>query len=153
MKLSTIGHDHASMEETPSVMNRPSARRRILVIDHDDDVRGLLCDQLSALGFEVAAEDNGVSGLSRVAYDWDTAPFHGLLVELQMPVLGGLAVLQEMAERFPTVPVIAMSDSAHVGKLRQAMKLGAREYLIKPFDRELFRRKCQNVFLESTESP
>ncbi|HSA63007.1 MAG TPA: response regulator [Nitrospiraceae bacterium] len=128
-------------------MTRPSIRRRILVIDHEDDVRGLLCDHLSALGFEVAAEDNGMSGLSRVACDWDTAPFHGLLVELQMPVLGGLAVLQEMVERFPTVPVIAMSDSAHVAKLRQAMKLGAREYLIKPFDRELFRRKCENVFL------
>jgi two-component system response regulator GlrR len=140
------------MEEMPAAMNSPSTRRRILVIDHDDDTRGLLCDQLSAFGFEVAVEDNGVSGLSRVAYDWDSAPFHGLLVELQMPILGGLAVLQEMAERFPSVPVIAMSDSAHVGKLRQAMKLGAREYLIKPFDRELFRRKCQSVFLGGTES-
>ncbi len=132
-------------------MNIPSTPRRIIVIDHDDDVRGMLCDQLSAFGFEVAAEDNGVSGLSRVAYDWETAPFHGMLVELQMPVLGGLAVLQEMAERFPTVPVIAMSDSAHVGKLRQAMKLGAREYLIKPIDRELFRRKCTAVFLNGKE--
>lgn len=153
MRLSSIRHDHTAMEEAPTAMNRPATRRRILVIDHDDDVRGLLCDQLCAFGFEVAAEDNGVSGLSRVAYDRDTAPIHGLLVELQMPVLGGLAVLQEMVERFPTVPVIAMSDSSHVGKLRQAMKLGAREYLIKPFDRELFRRKCQNVFLGGIELP
>lgn len=147
MKLPLTGDDSAALEETPQAMTRPSTRRRILVIDHDDDVRGMLCDQLSSFGFEVAAEDNGMSGLSRVAYEWDTAPIHGLLVELQMPVLGGLAVLQEMVDRFPTVPVIAMSDSAHVGKLRQAMKLGAREYLIKPFDRELFRRKCQTVFL------
>jgi CheY-like chemotaxis protein len=147
MKLSLAGDDSAALEDAPETMSRPSTRRRILVIDHDDDVRGMLCDQLSAFGFEVAAEDNGMSGLSRVAYEWDTAPIHGLLVELQMPVLGGLAVLQEMVDRFPTVPVIAMSDSAHVGKLRQAMKLGAREYLIKPFDPELFRRKCHTVFL------
>lgn len=134
-------------------MKTPSTRRRILVIDHADDVRGMLCEQLCAFGFDVAAADNGVSGLSRVADDWDTAPFHGILVELQMPVLGGLAVLQEMCERYPTVPVIAMSDSSHVGKLRQAMKLGAREYLVKPFDRELFRRKCLTVFLEGPGPP
>ena len=153
MRFSTLRHDHPAMEETPTAMNRPSTLRRILVIDHDDDVRGILCEQLSTFGFDVEADDSGVSGLTRIACDWDTAPIHGLLVELQMPVIGGLAILQEMVERFPTVPVIAMSDSAHVGKLRQAMKLGAREYLIKPFDRELLRRKCHSVFLGGTESP
>lgn len=124
-----------------------TTRRRILVIDHDDDMRAAVCAHLTALGFDVIAEDNGVSGLSRLAYDHERAPFHGLVVELDMPVLGGLAVLQEMTERFPSVPVIAMSDAAHIGKLRQAIKQGAREYVIKPFDGELFRRKCRAVFL------
>ena len=151
MRSSSILRYTASKGETVTTMNIASLRRRILVIDHDDEVRGMLCDQLSSFGFEVAAEDNGMSGLSRVTYDWETAPFHGMLVELQMPVLGGLAILQEMAERFPTVPVIAMSDSTHVGKLRQAMKLGAREYLIKPFDRELFRLKCMTIFLDGKD--
>jgi CheY-like chemotaxis protein len=148
---SSIRRDGPTTEPSPAVNSSAGGRRRILVIDHQDEVRALLCDQLSALGFEVAAEDNGVSGLSRMAYDWEHAPFHGMLVELQMPVLGGLAVLQEMSERFPSVPVIAMSDAAHVGKLRQAVKLGAREYLIKPFDAELFRRKCLSVFLDGAE--
>jgi CheY-like chemotaxis protein len=130
--------------------SRPT-RRRILVIDHDAVTRGLLCDHLSALDFDVAAEDNGLSGLARLSGEWDQARFHGLLVELQMPVLGGLAVLQEMSERFPTVPVIAMADAAHVGKLRQAVKLGAREYVIKPFDAELLRRKCMTVFLSDSD--
>jgi DNA-binding NtrC family response regulator len=56
-----------------------------------------------------------------------------------------------MCERFPTVPVIVMSDSLHLAKLRHAMKLGAKEYLVKPFDPELVRRKCLNVFIERTE--
>jgi DNA-binding NtrC family response regulator len=133
------------MEETPK-MERIGARPRVLVIDDNDDVRGALCDRLSAIGFDVAAENNGVSGLSRVACDWETSPFHGLLVELQMPVLGGMAVLQEMCERFPSVPVIVMSDAQHIAKLRQAMKLGAKEYLVKPFDPELVRCKCLSVF-------
>jgi DNA-binding NtrC family response regulator len=127
-------------------MERIGARPRVLVIDDDGDLRGALCDRLSAIGFDVAAENNGVSGLSRVACDWETSPFHGLLVELQMPVLGGMAVLQEMCERFPSVPVIVMSEAKHIAKLRQAMKLGAKEYLVKPFDPELVRRKCLSVF-------
>jgi CheY-like chemotaxis protein len=150
MQLSTSARQEESMSEAPMVMSSVSTRRRILVIDHDADVRGMLCDRLSALGFDVAAEDNGISGLTRVAYDWETAPFDGLLVELQMPVLGGLAVLQEMRDRFPAVPVIVMSDSSRIGKLRQAMKLGAKEYLVKPFDAELVRRKCLNVFHDGT---
>lgn len=139
--------------EAPIPMNPTSGRRRILVIDGDDDVRGALCDRLSCLGFEVSAENNGVSGLARVADEWETAPFHGMLVELQMPVLGGMAVLQEMRERFPSVPVIVMSDSIHISKLRYAIKMGAKEYLVKPFDSELIRRKCMSVFLDGKEQP
>jgi DNA-binding NtrC family response regulator len=130
---------------------KSSSRPRILVIDDNDDIRGALCDRLSAIGYEVAAEDNGLSGLARVSKEWETAPFDGVLVELQMPVLGGMAVLQELSERFPTVPVIVMADSVHVAKLRQAMKLGAKEYLVKPFDTELVRRKCMTVFLNGKE--
>lgn len=145
--------DDVAMKEVERTMNGPASRPRILVIDHDDEARTVLCNQLSAFGFEAVTENNGVSGLSRVASDYETTPIHGLLVELQMPVLGGLAVLQEMVERFQTVPVIVMSDAAHVAKLRQAIRLGAREYLIKPIDRELLRRKCEGVFLEEKGLP
>ena len=87
-----------------------------------------------------------MSGLARVVCDWESSPFNGLLVELQMPVLGGMAVLQEMRDRFPSVPIIVMSEARYISKLRQAMKLGAKEYLIKPFDPELVRQKCLSIF-------
>jgi len=148
MNLVSTDNPSVSAEEAAPTME--SLRRRILVIDDNENVRGALCDRLSALGFEVAAEGNGVSGLARVAGDLRAAPFDGLLVELDMPMLGGMAVLQEMCERFPTVPVIVMSDAMHLAKLRQAMKLGAKEYLVKPFDPELVRRKCLNIFLDGS---
>ena len=152
MSLSSAVRQGSTAKEGPIAMEMTTTRRRILVIDHDDDVRGFLCDRLSAIGLEVAAENNGVSGLSRVAYDWETAPFHGVLVELQMPVLGGMAVLQEMRERYPTVSVIVMSGAEHIEKLRRTIKFGAREYLVKPFDAELLRRKCMSVFLDGKDS-
>jgi len=150
MKLFSTAVGSDSTEEAVTTMEKTSLRRRILVIDDNEDVRGTLCDRLDSLGFEVAVESNGVSGLARLAEDSEAAPFAGMLVELHLPVLGGMAVLQEMCERFPTVPVIVMSDSLHIAKLRQAMKLGAKEYLVKPFDSELVRRKCLNVFLDGS---
>lgn len=134
-------------------MEKASVKRRILVIDENDEVRKDLCHQLSALSFDVAAESNGVSGLSRMEYDWESAPFHGVFLELHMQVLGGLAVLQEVVDRFPSVAVIVMSDVKHIDRLRQAMKLGAKEHLVKPFDHELVRRKCLSVFLHGKGLP
>jgi len=125
-----------------------SLSRRILVIDGDDDVRGILHDRLSALGFDVVVESDGTCGLSRITANQQTNPFHGLLVELFLPDLDGLAVLREVLARFPTIPVIVMADSLHVANLRQAMNAGAKEYIVKPFDSELFRRKCLSVFRE-----
>ena len=151
MKLFSTAVESDSTEEAVTTMEKTSLRRRVLVIDDNEDVRGTLCDRLDSLGFEVAVESNGISGLARVTEDSEAAPFAGMLVELHLPVLGGMAVLQEMCERFPTVPVIVMSDSLHIAKLRQAMKLGAKEYLVKPFDPELVRRKCLNVFLDGTQ--
>jgi DNA-binding NtrC family response regulator len=96
------------------------------------------------MGFDATGEDNGISGLTRLVRETPHAPFSGVLLELDMP--GAMAVLQELRDRYPSLPVIAMSQSILIDRLRQAVKLGAREYVVKPFDAELFRRKCLLVF-------
>lgn len=121
-------------------------QRRILVIDHDEDFRLAVCDRLVAMGFDATGEDSGISGLARLARETPRTPFAGVLVELDMPVLGGMAVLQELRDRYPSMPVIAMSHSILIDRLRQAVRLGAREYIVKPLDAELFRTKCLIVF-------
>lgn len=151
MRQASARCKHPPKEERSPVMETLPSRRRILVIDHNDDVREILCDHLSAIGFDASAEADGASGLSRLASDQAIRPFHGVLVELEMPALGGLAVLRELRERFPSVPVIVMSDALHVTKLRQAMTAGAKEYLVKPFDSGLLRHKCMNVFLDGKD--
>jgi DNA-binding NtrC family response regulator len=121
-------------------------QRRILVIDHDDETRNIVCEHLLRLGFSVARDDNGISGLIRIAHEKARAPFDGLVLELDMPVLGGMAILQEMRERHPEIPVIVTAISGQIKRLRDAMNLGAKEYLVKPFDSDLFRRKCRLIF-------
>lgn len=126
----------------------PATRRRILVIDHDEVARIRLAEQLSSLGFEVTGADNGPAGLARLTDAYPQDPFHGVLVEMHLPQLGGLAVLKEARTRFPGVPVMVMSDAAHLAALRDAVNQGAREYVLKPFDAELVRRKCLSIFAQ-----
>lgn len=126
-------------------------RRRILVIDHDDEARYIICEHLLSLGFSVEREERGISGLVRIVEDKVRAPFDGLVLELDMPVLGGMAILQEMRERHSEIPVIVTAPPGQIQRLRDAMNLGAKEYLVKPFDAELFTRKCRRIFGEVVE--
>ena len=146
MRLAAIVPEESSTEGMSCVTEQMSMRRRILVIDHDDEARGIVCDHLLRLGFSVTKEDNGMSGLVRIADENMRAPFDGLVLELDMPVLGGMAILQEMRERYPEIPVIVTAIPSQIKRLRDALNLGAKEYLVKPFDTELFTRKCRRIF-------
>ncbi|MEQ1794718.1 MAG: response regulator [Nitrospira sp.] len=148
MKLATVIQHDIMTEQEPNMMPESSVQRRILVIDHDDDMRLSVCDQLARWGFEAEGEDNGVSGLARLAQSTPAAEFTGMLLEMDMPVLGGMAVLQEMKDRHPTIPVIVMARTLHIDKLRNAVRMWAQEYIVKPFDPELLKLKCAAVFSE-----
>ncbi|WP_181416865.1 response regulator [Nitrospira lenta] len=124
----------------------PLVRRRILVVDHDDEIRLSVCSQLAQWGFEAEGKDTGLSGLARLAQAGSAPEFAGMLLEMDMPVLGGMAVLQEMKDRHPTVPVIVMAQASHIDKLRNAVRMWAQEYLVKPVDPELLKLKCASVF-------
>ena len=146
MRVATLLRHSLMAEQDPGMMTDSPVRRRILVIDHDDDIRLSVCSQLAQWGFEAEGEDNGVSGLARLAQTNPVTEFAGMLLEMDMPVLGGMAVLQEMKDRHPAIPVIVMARIPHIDKLRNAVRLWAHEYIVKPLDQELLKLKCASVF-------
>lgn len=146
MRTATLPQHDLMTGQDPSMMTDSLVRRRILVVDHNDDIRLSVCSQLAQWGFEAEGEDNGVSGLARLAQTDSVTEFAGMLLEMDMPVLGGMAVLQEMKDRHPTVPVIVMAHIPHIDKLRNAVRMWAQEYIVKPFDLELLKLKCAAVF-------
>lgn len=146
MSLTSATADKKASEQSSTMVPYSLRRPRILVLDHDDDTRVAVCDRLAHLGFDAEGEADGVSGLARMVQDPQVHPFAGVLLEIDMPVLRGMAVLQELKDRHPQVPVIVMADARYIKKLREAVNLWARDYLLKPFDTELMRRKCQAVF-------
>ena len=127
---------------------RRMKRKRILVIDDDVDIRVLLWDRLEAMGFEVVTESNSHAGLSRIELDARRAPFDGVLLELFLPVLDGIAVLEDLQMRHPEIPVIVMSTAIHSSAFQGAIESGASDCIAKPFAADVFANKCERVFLK-----
>ena len=127
---------------------RRMKRKRILVIDDDVDIRVLLWDRLEAMGFEVVTESNGQAGLSRIEQEMRLGSIDGVLLELFLPVLDGIAVLEDLQMRYPEIPVIVMSTAIHSSAFQTAIESGASACIAKPFAADVFANKCEKVFLK-----
>jgi len=114
----------------------------LLVVEDEEDISLMLQDRLMFLGFYVTIAGNGSEGiaiLERMVID-------GILMDIQMPVMDGLTMLKQVRERYPNIPVIAMSAELNKNKLIQAIELGANDYLLKPIDTDLLAKKCSQIF-------
>jgi len=103
---------------------------RILVVDDEEIVIRSCLRILGAGGYQVEAVASGREALQKI----DEAPFDVLLLDIMMPKMDGLEVLQKVKESHPDIQVIMVTGLAQVGTAVRAMKLGAFDYLPKPFD-------------------
>ncbi len=108
-------------------MNEPKAR--ILVVEDDESILLGLEMNLSAEGFEVETELDGVSGLRRAL----ASPPDLMILDVMLPHENGFEVLRKLRESGATFPVIMLSArSAEVEKV-MGLELGAEDYITKPF--------------------
>jgi DNA-binding NtrC family response regulator len=108
-------------EETP----------HLVVADDDETVRNLLTMQAERGGFTVQSAENGAEALDLVNDDTDV-----VLLDLQMPVLDGFGALERLAQEHPGLPAVVLTSVDEASDAVRAMKLGALDYLTKPFDPE-----------------
>jgi len=107
-------------------------RTHILVVDDEEIVRESLSSWLREDGYRVETAPDGPSALERVkAEKWSI-----LLVDLKMPGMDGLQVLEEVKKIQADAAVVIMTAFATVDTAVNAMKYGAYDYLVKPFDPE-----------------
>jgi phosphoserine phosphatase RsbU/P len=102
---------------------------RILVIDDDPMLRELISSCLADKGFEVDQAADGEEGLQCM---FQQSP-DLLLCDVQMPRADGLEVLKVVKEKYPNLPVIMISGAGFISDVVAALRLGAWDYLIKPF--------------------
>jgi two-component system NtrC family response regulator len=103
--------------------------------DDDAALRKVIVYKLKRKGFDVAAVENGLEALALL----DTRPFDLLLSDMRMPKMSGLELLEAAKRKQPLLEVVLMTAYADVSQAVKAVKLGAFDYLTKPFeDDQLF---------------
>jgi len=109
--------------------------KQVLVADDESNLRRVLKAQLQHDGYEVHSVGDGEAVLEAMSEHHIDV----LITDLRMPKLDGMQVLKAVSERHPDVPVIMITAHGTVDTAVEALKLGAFDYVTKPFDRAEFR--------------
>jgi DNA-binding NtrC family response regulator len=112
---------------------------RILVIDDDASVRNMLSIVLKKGGYDVSSADSSEAALKRLKNE----AFDLLISDIKMPGISGIDLLRKIKAISPEVPVIMITAYASTNDAVEAMKLGAEDYVSKPFDLEELKRTIE----------
>lgn len=132
-------HDHSTI---------PKTRPRILVVEDEPSVAGLLSNVLENLGYEVLKARNGREGLDVVA----SHAIDGILLDMHMPEMDGRTMLDELRWLGYRMPVLVMSGGLDLPALRQLLNEGAQGFFLKPVTLESLKQSCQQLFKKDEPS-
>ena len=107
-------------------------KETILIVDDDEGVRQILATALEAAGHSATGMESGERALSAVRQ----APIDLVILDLVLPRVDGLEVLREITASRPETAVIMITGYASVETAIKAMKMGAVDYIVKPFRME-----------------
>jgi len=106
---------------------------KILVVDDEDSIREIVSSMLTAAGYQCRKAASGMEALSILATGED---FSLVLSDLMMRDLDGIGLLEQTKARYPEMPVIMVTAVHDVSVALGAIRNGAYDYLLKPFERE-----------------
>lgn len=106
---------------------------RVLIVDDARFMRRVVADVLVAAGHEIAGE---ATDGSEVLEQFDALRPDVVTLDITMPDRDGLDVLRELMERHPDARIVMCSAVGQEPKVIEAMRLGARDYVVKPFRAE-----------------
>lgn len=110
----------------------PTNQKTILLIDDDASLRRVLAHHLTEAGYQVLTAANGKEGLEVFTEN----QVEMVITDIQMPELNGLELMQRISVMSPDVVVLVITAHGSIETAVEAMKLGAYDYITKPFNRE-----------------
>ena len=102
----------------------------ILVVDDEVSMREMVTDLLEDQGYRVESAESGEQALEKI----EAFEFACILTDLQMPGMDGHQLLGALRERCPDVPAVMMTSFGSIEVAVEAMRLGAHDFVTKPFD-------------------
>ena len=125
---------------------------KIIAIEDNQDIRELIAFILKRAGFQISAAADGVSGLSLIK---ETKP-DLVLLDVMMPEFSGFEVLDAIRKdrnsKIREVPILMITSKPTIEDVDQALKLGANDYLVKPFRPEKLVEKVRELLTQEMAS-
>ena len=120
------------MSDDKSPSETAESKLRIIITDDSRMLRRKLRADLEALGCEVIEATNGKEA---IMLDLQDEP-DGMILDIVMPEVGGVEALQVIREVSPDVPIVMLSSAGTPQKLMQTLKMGAVDFIQKPYMKE-----------------
>ena len=124
-------------------------KKKILIVDDDQATRIKMFETLSQRQYNVISAENGAMALELLQ---ESRP-DLVLTDLKMPEIGGMELLKKIKGSHPELPVILVTGHASVDTAVEAMRLGAHDFLIKPFQRDAILATVSLIFQEQNMAP
>ena len=113
----------------------------VLVVDDSQDMLELLRRNLSKMGLNPFAANAVVDAISIL----ESGEIDLVITDLNMPEIGGMQLVRYMSQHFPDIPVLVITGYPSVNDAVEVMKLGALEYLIKPFTIQELQERIEEI--------
>jgi len=120
----------------------------ILIVDDEKTIRLAISMALEKLGIPLETAASGEEALEKVAQDG----YELMLLDLRLPGLDGMAVLRQVSQQLPELKVIIITAFGSIDLAVEAMKLGAVDFLQKPFDAKQIREVVGRILEKQGES-
>ena len=120
----------SSAKENKKTEDAKPATEKILIVDDEEILRNMLTDVLSEEGYQISQASNGEEAVKMLKEDY----YEIVLTDIMMPGLDGIGVLKAAKEIEPGNDVIVMTGYASVETAVESIRLGASDYITKPFN-------------------
>ncbi|MDB4939281.1 MAG: Transcriptional regulator BkdR of isoleucine and valine catabolism operon [Labilithrix sp.] len=111
-------------------------KKQVLIVDDEPNLRKILAAQLSRDGYDVMVAEDGEQGLTMLRENHIDL----VVTDLKMPKVDGMTLLREALRESPDLPIVMITAHGTVDTAVEALKLGAFDYLTKPFDKDEVRQ-------------
>lgn len=126
-----------------------TTKKLVIVVEDDPSIRRGIVDVLQFEGYLTREAANGAAGLKLAL----TSPCDLVLLDLVMPEMNGLEVLAEVRRTHPTLPVIILTALGQESDRVKGLRLGADDYVVKPFSVKELLARVEAVLRRSPQRP
>jgi putative nucleotidyltransferase with HDIG domain len=119
--------------QSPIDSPRESMADRILVVDDEEPIRDIVSAMLTSAGYACKQASSGIEALAVLSFGEE---FELMLSDLMMADLDGIGLLERTKEKYPDMPVVMVTAVHDISVALTAIRNGAYDYLLKPFERE-----------------